>query len=269
MAPFLSIVIPAYNEEKRIERSLDAVLTFLGTQSYRAEVIVVDDGSSDETATRALEHKAAYAKASHELRLLINKPNRGKGYSVKRGLAEATGEIVLFSDADFSSPITEAPKLIDPIVEGRADVSFGSRALNRELIGVRQPILRDFGGRVFNLLMKTITGLRFKDTQCGFKAFLRETALPVFKLQSIERFGFDPEVLYVAKKQGLRLLEVAVVWNDSEGSRVSFFRDSIKMFCDLIRIRINDLTGHYDSSDAAAIVDAKASTGEAGTGAQV
>jgi glycosyltransferase involved in cell wall biosynthesis len=273
MASFLSIVIPAYNEEKRIERSLESVLRFLGTQPYRAEVIVVDDGSSDGTANRVLEHKPGYANAGQDLRLLSNKPNRGKGYSVKRGLTDATGEIVLFSDADLSSPIAEAPKLIDPIAEGRADVTFGSRALNRELIGVHQPILRDFGGRVFNLFMQTITGLKFKDTQCGFKAFRREVALPVFKLQSIERFGFDPEVLYIAKKQGLRLLEVPVVWNHCEGGelqgKLNYMRDSIRMFTDLIRIRLNDLAGRYDWAAANSILDSKSSTGEAGTGAQV
>src|SRR6266404_6763901 len=151
MACFLSIVIPAYNEVNRIRRSLDAVLSFLHGQPYRAEVIVVDDGSSDETAARVSEYIGKFHEAGHDLRVLINKPNRGKGYSVKRGLAEAQGEIVLFSDADFSSPITEAPKLIDPIAQDRADVTFGSRALDRKLIGVHQPLLRDFGGRVFNL----------------------------------------------------------------------------------------------------------------------
>src|SRR6266851_9129302 len=180
MAAFLSIVIPAYNEEKRIGRSLDAVLSFLESQDYSTDVIVVDDGSSDETARRVSERIPEYSEAGHVLRVLTNNPNRGKGYSVKRGLTEAGGEIVLFSDADLSSPITEAPKLIDPIAEGRADVTFGSRALNRELIGVHQPLLRDFGGRVFNLFMKTITGLKIKDTQCGFKAFRREVSLPVF-----------------------------------------------------------------------------------------
>lgn len=244
---FLSIIIPAYNEERRIGRSLEDVLRFLASQPYRAEVIVVDDGSSDKTASAVSERITQYQDAGHDLRVLTNIPNRGKGYSVKRGLTEARGEIVLFSDADFSSPITEAPKLIDPIAQERADVAFGSRALNRELIGVRQPLIRDFGGRVFNLFMKTITGLKFKDTQCGFKAFRREPALPVFKLQSIERFGFDPEVLYIANKRRLRLVEVPVVWNDSEGSKVSYFTDSIRMFSDLIRIRLNDLRGRYDS----------------------
>ena len=273
MALFLSIVVPAYNEEKRIGRSLDAVLSFLASQPYRAEVIVVDDGSSDQTGSQVLEHQSGYVEAGHELRLLTNKPNRGKGYSVKRGLTEATGEIVLFSDADFSSPVTEAPKLIEPIAEGRADVTFGSRALNRELIGVHQPLLRDFGGRIFNLLMQTITGLKFKDTQCGFKAFRREPALPVFKLQSIDRFGFDPEVLYIAKKRGLRLLEVPVVWNHCEGGelqgKLNYVRDSIRMFTDLIRIRLNDLAGRYDWAAANAILETKASAGKAGTGAQL
>lgn len=249
MAWFLSIVIPAYNEENRIGRSLDDLLRFLESQTYRAEVIVVDDGSSDETAKRVSEKTSKYHDAGHKLRVLTNKPNRGKGYSVKRGLTEASGEIVLFSDADFSSPITEAPKLIDPIAERRADVTLGSRALNPELIGVHQPRMREFGGAVFNLCMRTITGLRFKDTQCGFKAFRREGALPVFALQRVERFGFDPEVLYIAKKQGNRLLEVPVVWNHCEGgelqNKLNYLRDSINMFADLIRIRLNDLAGRY------------------------
>lgn len=252
MAWFLSIVIPAYNEESRIGRSLDDLLRFLEAQTYRAEVIVVDDGSSDETANRVSERTAKYREAGHELRVLTNKPNRGKGYSVKRGLTEASGEIVLFSDADFSSPITEAPKLIDPIADLRADVTLGSRALDPKLIGVHQPRMREFGGAVFNLCMRTITGLKFKDTQCGFKAFRREAALPVFALQRVERFGFDPEVLYIAKKQGNRLLETPVVWNHCEGGELqnkwNYLRDSINMFADLIRIRLNDLAGRYEKA---------------------
>lgn len=254
MAWFLSIVIPAYNEEKRIGRTLDEVLRFLKTQTYRAEVIVVDDGSCDETARRVSERMSQYHDAGYELRVLINTPNRGKGYSVKRGLTDASGEILLFSDADLSSPITEAPKLIDPISARRADVTFGSRALNRKLIGVHQPRMRELGGTVFNLCMRIITGLKFKDTQCGFKAFRREAALPVFALQRVERFGFDPEVLYIAKKQGNRLLEVPVVWNHCEGgelqNKLNYLRDSINMFADLIRIRLNDLAGRYKNPPA-------------------
>ena len=254
MARFLSIVIPAYNEEKRIGRTLDEVLRFLKTQTYSAEVIVVDDGSSDDTAKHVSERIALYHDAGHELRILINVPNRGKGYSVKRGLTDANGEVLVFSDADLSSPITEAPKLIEPIAEGRADVTFGSRALNPELIGVHQPRMRELGGAVFNLCMRTITGLKFKDTQCGFKAFRREAALPVFALQRVERFGFDPEVLYIAKKQGNRLLEVPVVWNHCEGgelqNKLNYVRDSMNMFADLIRIRLNDLVGRYKNPAA-------------------
>jgi glycosyltransferase involved in cell wall biosynthesis len=252
MSRFLSIVIPAYNEEKRICRSLDDVLSFLERQTYTGEVIVVDDGSSDETAKRVSERVSTYRDAGHELRVLTNKPNRGKGYSVKRGLTDARGEIVLFTDADLSSPITEAPKLIDPIAEGRADVTLGSRALNRELIGVHQPRMRELGGTVFNFCMRTITGLKFKDTQCGFKAFRREAAVPVFALQRVDRFGFDPEVLYIARKQGNRLLEVPVIWNHCEGgelqNKLNYVRDSIDMFADLIRIRLNDLAGRYKNS---------------------
>ena len=251
MPPVLSIVVPAFNEEKRIGQSLDQVLEFLKQGHYQAEVIVVDDGSRDETARRVSQRIDEFGAAGVELRVLTNDPNRGKGFSVKRGLTEAKGEVVLFSDADFSSPISEAPKLVEPILENRADVTFGSRALNRTLIGKRQPLLRDFGGRVFNFLMQTITGLRYKDTQCGFKAFRREPSLPVFRRQRIERFGFDPEVLYIAKKHGLRLLEVPVVWNDSEGSTVNYLTDSPKMFVDLVRIRVNDLAGRYDDEASA------------------
>jgi glycosyltransferase involved in cell wall biosynthesis len=246
MACFLSIVIPAYNEVSRIGRNLDEVLRFLSSQPYSAEVVVIDDCSKDETAQDVSKRIERFCKAGYSLRLLSNSANRGKGYSVRRGLSEAGGEIALFSDADFSTPITEAPKLIEPIQEGRADVTFGSRALNRELIGVRQPLIRDFGGRVFNLLMRTITGLKFKDTQCGFKAFRREPAVAVFKFQSIERFGFDPELLYIARKRGMHLLEVPVVWNDSGKTTVNYFSDSIKMVIDLIHIRLNDVLGRYD-----------------------
>lgn len=250
MAWFLSIVIPSYNEEKRIEPSLESVLRFLKMQSYSAEVIVVDDGSSDGTARTVSQRVAEYREAGHELRVLTNKPNRGKGYSVKRGLTDAKGEIVLFSDADFSSPITEAPKLIAPIVERRADITLGSRALKPDLIGLHQPRMREFGGKVFNFCMRTITGLKLKDTQCGFKAFRREAALPVFALQRIDRFGFDAEVLYIARKQDNRLLEVSVIWNHCEGGelqgKMNYVRDSINMFADLIRIRFNDWSGRYE-----------------------
>jgi glycosyltransferase involved in cell wall biosynthesis len=246
----LSIIVPAYNEEKRIGQSLDDILRFLTRNSYGAEVIVVDDGSRDQTGKIVSDWIEQYERSGHHLRLLTNTPNRGKGYSVRRGVSSARGEIILFTDADLSSPITEAPRLIAPIAEGRADVTFGSRALDRSLIEVRQSLVRDFGGRVFNLFMKVITGLPFKDTQCGFKAFRRDAALPVFNRQSIERFGFDPEVLYIARKRGLKLLEVPVKWSHSEDSKVNYIHDSMEMILDLLRIRLNDLRGRYKEPEA-------------------
>jgi dolichyl-phosphate beta-glucosyltransferase len=248
----LSIIIPAYNEEQRIAPSLDKLLNFFSSSAYTAEIVIVNDGSSDNTEGYVLSRVEAFQRAGIDLRVLTNQPNRGKGYSVKRGVKESRGEIALFTDADLSSPITEAPKLIEPIIENLADVTFGSRALNRKLIGERQPLYRDFGGRVFNFLLQTITGLEFQDTQCGFKAFRRLESLPIFEMQSIERFGFDPETLFIAKKIGLRLLEVPVIWNDVEGSKVgNYALASIKMTTDLFKIRINDLKGRYDNVEQA------------------
>ncbi|HKG20909.1 MAG TPA: dolichyl-phosphate beta-glucosyltransferase [Blastocatellia bacterium] len=248
MAWLLSIIIPAFNEEKRIGRSLDEILNFLSSGRYMSEVIVVDDGSRDRTVEVVESRAGCYRAAGVELHVITNEPNRGKGYSVKRGIGSARGEIVLFTDADLSSPISEAPKLIDPIAEGRVDLTFGSRALNRKLVGVHQSFIREMGGRTFNVFVRAVTGLKYKDTQCGFKAFRRELALPVFHLQRIERFGFDPEVLYIARKRGLRLLEVPVKWNHVEESKVSYFSDSMNMFVDLARIRLNDLRGRYASA---------------------
>jgi len=185
----LSIVIPAYNEERRIGASLDTIRDFVSHQPYSTEIIVVDDGSGDHTAEVVMSHAKNCRIAGIELRLVTNNPNRGKGYSVKRGVTEARGQIVLFTDADLSSPISEAPKLLELLEHGEADLVFGSRALDRKLIAIRQPLLRDFGGRIFNLLMRLITGLPFKDTQCGFKAFRRDLAMPAVELQRIEGFG--------------------------------------------------------------------------------
>jgi len=259
MEPNLSIVIPAYNEENRIGASLDAILEFVRRQSYSTEVIVVNDGSADLTQQIVMSRVAEYRSAGSDLRCVTNDPNQGKGYSVKRGVTEARGAIVLFTDADLSSPISEAPKLIEPIERREADLVFGSRALDRSLIVVRQPLVRDFGGRVFNLLMRLITGLSFKDTQCGFKALRRDLALGAIKLQRITGFGFDPELLYIARKHSLRLREVPVAWSHSEGSRVSFLRDSLKMFSDLVVIRLNDLRGRYDAARASDSVTRSAS----------
>jgi len=240
-APQLSIVIPAYNEAKRISRTLETLRKYLEGTNWTAEVIVVNDGSSDETAAIV----ESYRDQWNALRLIENGRNRGKGFSVRNGALAAQGDVVLFTDADLSAPITEAPKLIDPIANEVCDVTFGSRAVDRSLIGVHQSPFREISGRIFNLFVQGLIGLPFKDTQCGFKAFRRGAAEPVFERQTIMGFGFDPEILYVANKRGLRLREIPVRWDHAEGTKVRFLKDSCRMFLDLLQIRWNDLCGKY------------------------
>ncbi|MBM3803893.1 MAG: glycosyltransferase family 2 protein [Acidimicrobiia bacterium] len=240
-APLLSIVVPAYNEAKRIGRTLGILQEYLESNGWNAEVIVVNDGSSDETAQVVEAHCSRWGA----LQLIHNGGNLGKGYSVRNGALAAKGDIILFTDADLSAPIAEAPKLIEPIRHGECDVTFGSRAVDRSLIGVHQSSFRETSGRIFNLFVQGLTGLPFKDTQCGFKAFRRSTAVPVFECQTIFGFGFDPEILYIAKKRGLRLREIPVRWDHVEGTTVRFVKDSCRMFLDLLQIRWNDLCGRY------------------------
>jgi glycosyltransferase involved in cell wall biosynthesis len=176
--------------------------------------------------------------------LIQNPGNRGKGYSVRNGMLHASGDICLFTDADLSSPIAEAEKLFAAIREG-ADIAIGSRWLRAELQTERQPLYRQAFGRIFNLLLRLVLGLRFRDTQCGFKAFRREAAQRIFPLQKIERWGFDPEILYLARRMNLQIAEVPVVWAHSEGTRLHPFRDGLRMFGDVMRIRWNGLMGAY------------------------
>ncbi|MEW5974358.1 MAG: dolichyl-phosphate beta-glucosyltransferase [Acidobacteriota bacterium] len=239
--PDISIVVPAYNEARRIVQTLEMLRNYLARQSYCAEVIVVDDGSTDDTA--AIVDQICQEWTA--LRLVRNPGNSGKGFGVRNGVLNARGKIVLFTDADLSAPIEEMPKLVDPIVEGRCDLTFGSRALDRSLIGVHQSKVREFSGRIFNLFVQLLTGLPFQDTQCGFKAFRRDQAIPIFERQTIMDFGFDPEILYIARKRGLHLAEVPIHWNHVEGTKVRFLSDSLKMFLDLLLIRWNDFTGKY------------------------
>ena len=245
--PYLSIVIPAYNEENRIGTTLTGTFDYLDAQSYEAEVIVVDDGSRDRTVQRVQEFQA---RAQGRLRLVENPGNRGKGYAVRNGMLQAAGEILLFYDADLATPTSEIPKVIEPIAEDRYDVVFGSRALNYELIGTHQSFLRELRGRGGNLLLRAMLGLSFKDTQCGFKAFRREAAQAVFPLQRVEGFGFDPEILFIAQKQDWRLLEMPVRWNHVEGSSVTLFGTTVKVLMEVSAIRWNDLLGRYNSRAA-------------------
>ena len=239
--PTYSIVIPAYNEEARLPATLGKVLAFVREQKWAAEVVVVNDGSGDGTAdiVRKLSGKEP------ALRLVENPGNRGKGYSVRNGMLNARGEIVLFSDADLSSPIEEMPKLLAALAGG-ADVAIGSRWKRAELQTRRQSLLRQVLGRIFNLVARVLLGLQFHDTQCGFKAFTRDAAQAIFPLQKIERWGFDPEVLFLARKFGLRIEEVPVLWGHSGGERIHPLRDGTKMFFEMVRIKWYSIRGVYD-----------------------
>ncbi|HXW93408.1 MAG TPA: dolichyl-phosphate beta-glucosyltransferase [Terriglobales bacterium] len=240
-----SIVLPAYNESARIAATLDQILSHADKRDWQFEAIVVDDGSSDDTA-RIVD---AYARKYPMLRLLPNPGNRGKGYSVRHGMLQAQGDVLLFSDADLSSPIQEADKLFAAIHQG-ADIAIGSRWLNTATQIKRQPLHRQFFGRLFNLMLRLGLGLNFKDTQCGFKAFTREAGRKVFSLQKIERWGFDPELLYLARTCGLTVTEVPVVWSHREGTHLRPVRDGMRMLNDILAIRWNALSGKYTEQGA-------------------
>jgi len=235
MLPAFSLVIPAFNEEDRLRQTLRDALAYLRDTTPASELIVVNDGSTDRTS--AVVREVFAAPGSVATRLLEHSPNRGKGAAVREGLLAAKHSVALFSDADFSTPLDEAPKLINPIAAGEVDVAFGSRALDRSLIGQHQPWRREQGGRVFNLIVRLATGLPFWDTQCGFKAFQLENFRPVLDRAKTDGFGFDVELLYLARKAGLRMREIPVRWNHHEGSKVSFARDSVRMLREIAALR--------------------------------
>ena len=241
MSPNYSIVIPAFNESARIGATLESILDTVRGHNWNAEVLVVNDGSTDNT-TAIVEDFAA----THPfLRVIHNPSNRGKGYSVRNGMLQATGSIVMFTDADLSSPMEEAERLFAAIRDG-ADIAIGSRWLESKRQTLKQPLYRRFFGRCFNAVTRMVMRLPFADTQCGFKAFTRDAAQTVFQLQRIERWGFDPEILFIALKRGYSIREVAVTWGHDERSRISYLRDGIKMLEELFYIRWNALTGVYN-----------------------
>jgi glycosyltransferase involved in cell wall biosynthesis len=247
MPASLSVVIPAYNEAVRLGNTIRAVVAYMREQAPGGEVIVVDDGSGDQTAELA---RQTFTNVGGNLRtsVISYKSNLGKGRAVRLGLLAARGDVALFSDADLSTPITEAPKLIEPIVNGQFDVTFGSRALERKLIGVHQPWRREQGGRVFNLAVRLATGLPFWDTQCGFKAFRLSVCRPLVEAATVDRFGFDVELLYLAFRAGLNLKEIPVRWDHNEGSKISLLSDSFRMLSEVGLIRQQARRGVYDSA---------------------
>jgi glycosyltransferase involved in cell wall biosynthesis len=206
---------------------------------YETEILVVDDGSTDETAD------IVERLGNSGLRLIRNGTNRGKGYSVKCGVLAATGDYVLFSDADLSTPIEEMANLLSAADKENADVVVGSRGLDNRYIEKHQSTVREGGGRLFNVMVRMLLGLNIRDTQCGFKLFKRAKVQSAFQKQTTDGFGFDPELLFVMTQQGLKILEVPVRWSHAEGSKIRFFRDGVRMFTDLLRIRWNNLTGKY------------------------
>lgn len=239
--PSLSIIIPAYNEQRRLAPTLAAVRAYLDSSPYRdVEIVVVDDGSRDGTAALV----EAAAKEDARVRLLRNPGNRGKGYSVRHGMLEARGEWMLFSDADLSAPIEELGKLMEAVRDGRAAIAIGSRALDRSLVGVHQSRRRESAGNFFNRVMRLATGLPFKDTQCGFKLYRRDAARAVFARQQLDGFGFDAEHLFIAKVLGFEAVEVPVRWNNVEGTKVSLLGGA-RPFLDLLLIRWYQLRGLY------------------------
>jgi glycosyltransferase involved in cell wall biosynthesis len=238
---YYSFIIPAYNESERLATSLPKVFAYIRERQIQAEVIVVNDGSSDGTAEIARSFASRYPAT----RLLENPGNRGKGYSVRNGMLHAHGDVLLFTDADLSSPIYEATKLFAAI-EGGAEVAIGSRWLEAGLQTERQPWYRQLYGRLFNLALRIVLGLKYRDTQCGFKAFTRAAARTVFSRQRVERWGFDPELLFLANKFKLRTVEVAVEWAHDHRSKINPIRDGLKMGVEVLAVRWNDLRGLYE-----------------------
>jgi dolichyl-phosphate beta-glucosyltransferase len=239
--PTYSIIIPAYNEGARIGNALNEVLRCVHERGWNSEILVIDDGSLDNTA----EIVSEVAARNPEVRLLKNPENRGKGYSVRHGMLSAAADIVMFTDADLSAPIEEAEHLFSALQDG-ADIAIGSRWLQRKRQVLKQPLYRQFFGRCFNAVTRLVMKLPFADTQCGFKAFRRPVAQAIFQLQRIERWGFDPEILFIALKRGYTVREVPVTWGHDERSRISYLKDGVKMLEDLAYVRWNALIGTYD-----------------------
>jgi dolichyl-phosphate beta-glucosyltransferase len=242
VAPFLSLVVPAFNEAIRFQKTLPVLREFLKRQNYSWELLIVDDGSSDGTA----DVPGKYFNDS-ECRVIRLQSNRGKGYAVRKGVASAQGQRVLISDADLSTPLKEINKLFDALEQG-ADIAIGSRSLAESNVVVRQKWYRQGMGRFFHTLVQFLTVKGLIDTQCGFKCFEREKFQTVFSKMTIERFSFDVELLFIAQKYGMTIREIPVEWHHVEASRVRIWIDPVYMFLGLLKIRLNDWRGLYNET---------------------
>ena len=237
---YLSLVIPAFNEDRRIGQSLERILSFFRAQSYPFEIIVVDDGSTDRT----VEVVRGFAASDPQLRVEPQPQNRGKGEAIRKGMLLAGGKYLFFSDADLSVPIEAVPDFLSRLEAGD-DVAVGSRRIAGAVIEVHQPIHRELMGKVFTGLSNLILGLKLKDFTCGFKAFRRDAARELFSRQRLDGWSFDSEILYLAKSKGYRIAEVPVVWRNDEATKVRLGRDVVRSFVDLWNIRINHALGKY------------------------
>ncbi|MCS7300756.1 MAG: glycosyltransferase family 2 protein [Fimbriimonadales bacterium] len=235
-APRLSVVIPAYNEATRIERTLQRIVEYLETRGDAYEILVVSDGSTDET--EALVQR--FAQAHPKVQLLAYQPNRGKGYAVRYGILRARGERILFSDADLATPIEELEKL-EPYLEQGYQVAIGSRPLRESQLVVRQPLYREMAGRAFNKVVQLLAVRGIHDTQCGFKLFTRDAAQAIFSRCRLNGFSFDFEALFYAQRLGYRIAEVPIRWMHQEGSKVRLLRDGLRMLRDLVWLRLQSL----------------------------
>lgn len=239
----LSIVIPAYNEEARLESSLRRIASFMAQKEWEFEIVVVDDGSTDRTAEIASNFERD--NSGIDTRVLSNEENRGKGHSVRRGMLASRGKYALLSDADLSTPIAEFEKLEKRAVSDRLDLAFGSRDVAGSRVLLHQSWIRENSGKMFNRLVRILTPLPFRDTQCGFKLFKMRTCRGIFKIQKIDRYAFDVEILVIANLWGLKMAEVPVNWSHSEGSKVNLLPDGPMMLLDLLKVRLNQLSGRY------------------------
>jgi glycosyltransferase involved in cell wall biosynthesis len=238
--PRYSIIVPAYNERSRIGETLARIVEHLRAQNWNAEIVVVNDGSRDDTH----EIVSQYAAEHPQIRLIHNPGNQGKGYAVRNGMLNARGQVLLFTDADLSSPISEAHRLFAELEKG-ADVAIGSRWLDPSLQFQRQSLKRQLMSRAYNLFIRAVLTFPYRDTQCGFKAFTRRAAEIIFPLQRITRWGFDAEILYLAHHHKLKVAEVPVAWGHDERSKIHPWRDGFYMGLDTLKVRWYSLTGGY------------------------
>lgn len=241
--PFLSVVVPAYNEEHRLRDSLVQIRSYLENRALRFEILVVNDGSTDRTGEIA--ERCVYENEISKLRVLHEDANRGKGYCVRRGMLEVTGKLALLTDADLSTPVEEMPVLENKVLDEGCAIAFGSRDLAESQIEIHQPWYRERGGQLFNRLVRIVTGLPYRDTQCGFKLFNMMACRAIFEKQRIDRYAFDVEILFIAERWGLKACEVPVHWRHAVGSKIRLIPDAPMTALDLLRIRWFHLTGAY------------------------